>query len=134
MNFDNGEVLPGLEKSWTFMGANLMEWASGLMVFLIISIFGESPVRVMPFMLLGAVVTAYGLASLRMMYPDQERGVRNAFMTTMGVVPPNLPAPSSLQPVWSGGRVVDLPDNSKFMELGLADIYGLGETIYEEAE
>ena len=59
MNFDSGEVLPGLEQNWTFLGANLMEWSSGLIVFLMISLFGESPVRVMPLMILGCILTAY---------------------------------------------------------------------------
>jgi len=134
MQFDSGEVLPGLHKSWTFLGANLMEWASGLVVFLLISLFGESPVRVMPFMLIGCVVTAYSMASLRMLFPDEERGVRNAVMTAMGVPPIGLPAPASIQPVWSGAPLNELPDDWRFSRVGLDQLYPTFEDILMEEE
>ena len=135
MQFDNGEVLQDLHKSWTFLGANMMEWASGLVVFLLISLFGESPVRVMPFMLLGCVGTAYSLASLRMMFPDEERGVRNAVMSSLGFKPVDIPAPSNFQPVWSGAPLIELPENWRFTEMGLDQLYPtLEEQLMEEDE
>lgn len=131
---DNGEVLPGLDETWTFMGANAMEWACGLVVFLLISLFADSPARAMPFMLLGWVLTTVTLAGLRKSFPDEERGVRNAMSTACGFPPPGIPAPSSLQPVWSGAQLREIPKNTKFYELGLHTMFSTFERQYEEAE
>ena len=90
MQFDGGEVLQGLNDPWTFMGANAMEWACGLMVFLMISLFADSPAKAMPFMILGFVLTSTTMASLRKSFPDEQRGVRNAICTACGVEPPCL--------------------------------------------
>ncbi len=119
MAFDDGEVLPGLNEPWTFIGANAMEWCVGLVVFVMIGSFARTPASAMPFMLGGWVLTTTTLASVRNMFPDQERGVRNAVLTACGFPPPGIPLPASLQPVWSGAPVRDLADESKFMQLGL---------------
>jgi len=87
MRFDDGEVLQGRDESWSFMGANAMEWGSALAVFMLISLFADSVARAMPFMLIGGVMTAVTLASMRKSFPDQERGVRNAVATYFGFPP-----------------------------------------------
>lgn len=134
MQFDNGEVLQGLDENWTFMGANAMEWGCGLVVFLLISLFADSPARAMPFMLLGWVLTTTTLASLRKSFPDEERGVRNAVASACGFPPPGIPAPSRMQPVWSGAPAKKLNANSRFVELGLDEILPSFERQFEEAE
>lgn len=116
---DNGEVLQGLNERWTFIGANVIEWACGLVVFMIISLFAETPGRAMPFMLVGWVLTTTSLASLRSSFPDEERGVRNALCAACGFPPVGIPAPASLQPVWSASPVRSLPETSNFVQLDL---------------
>ena len=123
MNYDDGEVLQGLDETWTFMGANAMEWACGLVVFFLISLFADSPARAMPFMLLGWVLTTTSLAALRRSFPDQERGVRNALAVACGLNPPSIPAPSSLQPVWSGCPLKEVPRKCKLRQMGLDDAF-----------
>ena len=119
MQFDNGEVLQGLASKWMFLGATLMEWGCGIVMFFIVSLFGSSPVSAMPFMLGATFFTAYSLASLRRAFPDEERGVRNSLMTSCGFAPQDIPAPSALQPLWSGSPVRDLPADCAFVSLGL---------------
>ena len=119
MQFDDGEVLQGLNETWTFMGANAMEWACGLVVFLMISLFAETPARAMPFMLMGWLVTTTALASLRRGFPDEQRGVRNALCTACGVDPPGIPTPSALQPVWSQCPIKVIGQSERFEDLGL---------------
>ena len=135
MQFDDGEVLPGLNESWTFMGANAMEWACGLVVFLLISLFAESPARAMPFMLAGWVMTTVTLASLRKSFPDEQRGVRNAIGTACGFPPQDIPMPSSMQPVWSPAPLRDVPEDSKFAKLGLGQLFlSYEDQLYAEDE
>lgn len=131
--FDDGEVLQGLDENWTFMGANAMEWACGLVVFLLISLFADSPARAMPFMLLGWILTTTTLAALRRSFPDQERGVRNAVATACGFPPPGIPLPSSLQPLWSGAPMRELPKDTRFYELGLDQLFPSFHRQLEEA-
>lgn len=123
MRFDDGEVLQGLDENWTFMGANAMEWATGLVVFLLISLFADSPARAMPFMLAGWVLTTTTLASLRRSFPDQERGVRNAVSTACGFPPPGIPAPAILQPVWSGAPSKAIKVTTKYRKYGLDKMF-----------
>ena len=131
MQFDQGEVLPGLNETWTFMGANAIEWACGLVVFMMISLFAQSPGRAMPFMLSGWVLTTTMLASLRQSFPDEERGVRNALGTACGFPPPGIPKPSILQPVWSAAPIKELSPNSKFRKYGLDSLFSsLEEEVY----
>lgn len=134
MRFDDGEVLQGLDENWTFMGANAMEWATGLVVFLLISLFADSPARAMPFMLAGWVLTTTTLASLRRSFPDQERGVRNAVSTSCGFPPPGIPAPAILQPVWSGCPVKKIRTTSRFQKLGLDRMFPSFERDRTEAD
>lgn len=132
MNYDNGEVLGGLHENWTFLGANAMEWAAGLVVFLLISIFAASPAKAMPFMLAGWVATTTQLALLRHMFPDEERGVRNAVMTACGFCPPDIPPPASLQASWSGAPMSELGNATQFMKLGLDELFPTGQRELEE--
>lgn len=120
---DNGEVLQGIEEEWNFMGANIFEWGCGLMAFIIISLFAKSPVRAMPFMLSGLVLTTTTIATLRKRYPDEHRGLRNAILTNCGFVPPDLPAPASIQPLWSGAPLKQVPKDIKFKKIGLDKLF-----------
>lgn len=121
MTFDDGEVLPGLNEPWTFIGANAMEWGVGIVVFVMIGSFARTPASAMPFMLGGWVLTTTTLASIRNLFPDQERGVRNAVMTACGFPPPGIPMPSSLQPVWSPSPMRALSAKSRFVRLGFEE-------------
>jgi len=123
MSFDSGEVLPGLNEPWTFMGANAMEWAVGIVVFILIGSLARTPASAMPLMIFGWVMTTATLASIRKMHPDEERGVRNALMTSAGFAPPGIPAPASLQPKWSATPLRKLDEESKFCKFGLDQIY-----------
>ena len=134
MQFDDGEVLQGLDEDWTFMGANAMEWACGLVVFVLISLFADSPARAMPFMLLGWVLTTTTLAAMRRSFPDQERGVRNAVCVACGFPPPGIPAPSVMQPIWSGSPSRQVRENTKFVQLGLSDMFPSFERQFTDAE
>ena len=134
MQFDDGEVLQGLDEDWTFMGANAMEWACGLVVFVLISLFADSPARAMPFMLLGWVLTTTTLAAMRRGFPDQERGVRNAVCVACGFPPPGIPAPSVLQPVWSGCPAREVRPGTKFVQLGLDKMYPSFQRQYTDAD
>ncbi|HMO19049.1 MAG TPA: hypothetical protein PKA63_13160 [Oligoflexia bacterium] len=133
MRYDDGEVLQGLDENWSFMGANAMEWGSALAVFMLISLFADSVARAMPFMLLGGIMTAVTLASMRKSFPDQERGVRNAVCTFFHFPPPGIPAPSKLQPIWSSSPLREIPKGSKFEQLGLGQMFKTFERQYSEA-
>ena len=134
MQYDDGEVLQGLEEDWTFLGAKMMEWACGLVVFLMISLFADSAARAMPFMLLGWILTTVSLAGLRKSFPDEERGVRNCIATACGFPPPSIPMPATMQPVWSGSQLREVPKDSEFYALGLNEMFPSFERQYSEAE
>lgn len=134
MNRDDGEVLQGLDESWTFMGANIMEWAMGMVVFMMISLFAQRPGRAMPFMIAGWVGTTVSLATLRRSFPDEHRGVANALCTACGFPPVGIPRPSSLQPVWSAARVQSLPTNTKFVRLCLSEGFPCYEDELDESD
>ena len=122
---DNGEVLQRLNERWSFLGANATEWACGIAVFCMISLFGAQGAfaRVMPFMLIGGILTPMILASLRVSFPDEERGVRNALSVACGFNPFGIPAPSSIQPVWSASPLKEVKQTSKFKQYGLDEIF-----------
>ncbi len=134
MNYDNGEVLQGLNETWTFMGANMMEWACGLVVFMMISLFAATPARAMPFMLGGWIFTTTTLATVRRAYPDEERGVRNALSTACGFPPPGIPAPSSIQPIWSQVPLRELPQTCKFVKAELDQLFPSFQRDQTEAD
>lgn len=130
---DDGYVIPGLNEDWTLGGAKLFEWIAGLCMSLVFSeIFLTKMARQMP--MLGAILlgTTFGLAALRRSFPDEERGVRNFCMVAMGICPPNLPAPSSLQPIWSGSPIRALNEQSNYTALGLEQLFGAQDYFQEE--
>ena len=134
MQFDDGEVLQGLDEPWTFAGANAMEWAVGLVVFLMIGSFARTPASAMPFMIAGWVLTTTTLATIRKMFPDEERGVRNAVLTACGFPPPGIPAPASIQPVWSASPIKTIPDEWQFKKLGLYRLFPSFERDLRDAD
>lgn len=121
---DNGEEIQGLDEGWTFGGANMMEWASGLVAFMVSNeLFLHNASRNMPILLAIWIGTSIGLSKLRKKFPDEHRGIANAAMTGMGFKPPFIPAPASLQPLWSGCRVQALDKEKYFMQLGLDKVF-----------
>lgn len=132
---DSGEVLQGLSAKWTFLGATAMEWGCGIVMFFIVSLFGDTPVRLMPLMLAALVLTTLTMASLRKSFPDEERGVRNAFMTACGFAPTDIPTPAALQPDWSSAPLRSLPPDSKFVEFGFEQLFLVPEDyLFSEQE
>lgn len=126
---DNGEVIPGLNDGWTFLGAKLMEWVSGLiMAMLVGQMFGLKPTD-FPFFAAAVIGTTFGMRNIRNKFPDEEKGIANMVATSLGFAPPKIPKPASIQPIWSGAPLKTLDEKKEFMELGLAQAIA-----YEEAE
>lgn len=131
---DNGEVIPGLDEEWTFAGAKLMEWAAGFVLGMMIQeIFFKGSSRGIIIVLGAVIVLPQFLAQLRRSQPDGERGVRNLAMTTMGLAPPGIPAPSVCQPYWSGMPMSSMPEEKMFIKLGLDEVF-FAEKDEEEDE
>lgn len=129
MQGDNGEVLQGLADNWTFCGATIMEWSSGVVMFFIVSLFGRTPATGMPYMISAMILTAYSLAGLRKSFPDEERGVRNALLVSCGFPPRDIPAPAVLQPIWSPAPVRSLSIDCKYVSLGFDKIFGMPDDL-----
>jgi len=120
---DSGEEIPCLNESWTFAGAKVSEWISGLAGMIIFtSISNLNAARSMPLLLSVWIMTTFGLAILRRQFLDEERGVRNFFMDALGFAPPGIPKPASLQPYWSVSRFKRLPEDTWFVRLSLDDV------------
>jgi len=130
---DNGEVLPDLDKPITFLGATPVEWAIGFAMFIIISSFAPDKQvgRMIPFMLVGWLLTTYTVASLRKIFPDQEKGMRNYFSAMAGIPPMGIPAPAVLQPIWSATLVKELPEKTEFMQIGLQHMFPIHEEDFK---
>lgn len=125
---DGGEVLPGMDEGWTFAGARLMEWGSGLVVAMLVQeLFFSSPAKTMPLFIAIIVGITFTLASLRKSFPDEERGVANYMMTKLGVSPPGMPTPAELQPLWSGLPLQVMHQEKEFIQLGLLDVFPHGD-------
>jgi hypothetical protein len=121
---DNGEEIPLLNEQWEFAGARLNEWLSGFVVMvMIMASLGNGVPGFMPLIFLSCVITARSMATLRKRFPDEERGVKNYFITLLGFVPPSIPAPSSLQPFWSGAPTRALRANCQYIRLGLDELF-----------
>ena len=127
---DNGEVIPGLNEDWMLAGAKLSEWVGGFMAFIIASevLFTDKMARSMPLLLLVGALTTFGMAALRRAFPDEERGIRNAALTSVGIAPPGVPAPAAIQPIWSGAPLRELNPKTKFRQYGLDAVFGAQET------
>jgi hypothetical protein len=119
---DSGEVIPGLNEDWTFMGAKLMEWMGGLMTAFMVSTAYDKPAHVMPLLVLVWVGTTLTLALTRKKFPDEERGVRNMVMAACGFEPPGIPAPARLQPLWSGAPLRNLSPRCLYEQLRLDEV------------
>lgn len=122
---DNGEEIQGLNEGWTFMGCKPMELGAGLMVLMIVKeIFFQNDVSIgMPIMIVSWILTSAGLRSIRLLVPDEERGVRNYTMVLMGFAPPGIPAPALIRDYWSGCPVRELDPECRFRELGLDRLF-----------
>lgn len=132
---DNGEVLQGLDARWSFGGANAMEWLCGMVVFFFISFFASKPASAMPAMIAGWVFTTMSLAGLRRSFPDEERGVRNKFMTACGFPPIGIPLPAALQHTWSATPVREVPKFSNFKRLHFDQMFpSFKRDLFEEPE
>jgi hypothetical protein len=119
---DDGHVIPGLNEEWSFAGAKLMEWMTGLTSAFLASTLIEKPATAMPLLVIILIGTTLSLSNLRKRFPDEERGVMNLVMTSLGFQPIGIPAPARLQPRWSGGRISKLPNRCLFVELDLDSI------------
>jgi len=119
---DNGDVIPCLNEDWTFAGCKAMEWMAGLTMALMIGSAMHKPANAMPMLVLVMIGTTILLATLRKRFPDEERGVRNLCMVTLGFEPVGIPAPSKLQPVWSGAPLRKLNEQCLYAQLQLDDI------------
>ncbi len=126
---DSGDVIPCLNEDWTFAGCKLMEWMAGLTMALMVGASLHKPANAMPFLVLIMIGTTLVIAMMRKRFPDEERGVRNLCMVQLGFEPIGIPAPSKLQPVWSGAPVRELGVTSLFRQLELEKVInkGLGD-------
>lgn len=125
---DNGQVIQGLGDDWTFLGAKLTEWVAGFVSGIMVQellFAGKS--NGMPFVLATMIGVAYSMAGFRSRFPDEERGMRNYIMTAIGLCPPGIPAPASLQPVWSGAPTREVKPTCAYNELGLDELFIQGE-------
>lgn len=119
---DNGHVIPGLNESWTLLGAKASEWMCGMVAFMLVYNIPDKPLRFMPLFLGVFVGTAVAMAAIRKRFPDEEKGMRNYAAMTLGIQPPGIPAPSFMQPIWSGAPLRGLPEQSEFRQLGLMEV------------
>jgi hypothetical protein len=121
---DSGETIPGLNEDWTFAGAKAVEWMAGFVMLILCSeAFFDKPARAAPILVCIMIGTALGLALLRRSFPDEERGLRNYFMTMCGFEPPDIPCPANLQPTWSGAPMREMEKEKIFMQLQLDQLF-----------
>ena len=122
---DDGQVIPGLNEGYTLAGAKIMEWTSGMVMAMLSSELLHVRMSTSgPLMIIIALGTTLGLASMRRGFPDEERGLRNACMVALGFEPPGIPAPAQFRSYWSGAPVRSLPEKCYFEELNLESIIG----------
>jgi hypothetical protein len=120
---DSGEVIPGLNEGWTFLGAKLMEWVSGMMaVMIVVTIFELNINSHFPIVVGTLLGTVYGLSSVRKLFPDEEKGLANTVMSSLGFAPPKIPKPATIQPYWSGAPIKTLPEKKEYVELGIREM------------
>lgn len=123
---DSGEVIPGLNEGWNFLGARVTEWSAGLIMALLIgSAFQMNPAKTMPILgfIFGGVT--FGLASMRRAFPDEEKGLANYFMCLIGFPPPTIPKPAMLQPIWSGAPIKEISEHKDYSYLNLEEMFDL---------
>lgn len=119
---DGGDVIPGLNEDWTFAGAKIFEWMAGFMTSFLAANMVDKPAQWMPVLVMIWIGTTLSLALMRKKFPDEERGVRNVVMVSCGFEPPGIPAPSKLQPLWSGAPIKAVKEESLYAQLGLEEL------------
>lgn len=125
---DDGEVIPGLNEPWTFAGATAVEWGSGMVMLMVTSELSHlNPARNMPILIAVIVGTALLMAQARRSFPDEQIGLRNFLMVSMGLKPPGIPAPAQLQPIWSGCPLRTMNPMREFAELDLDKVLEVPE-------
>lgn len=131
---DNGQVIPGLNDDWSMLGAKLMEWVSGFIALICAQelLFKQSAGKAMPVLLLIWMGTTLGLAALRKRFPDEERGLANMCMVSLGFCPPGIPSPAALQPIWSGAPMRTLPEQTEYKYLDLDKVLTVLEKEREQ--
>ncbi len=140
---DDGQEIPGLNEGYTFMGAKVLEWVAGFTMFvisgdLVHTFFGIRPTQVTPILLMILFGTTICISTIRRKFPDEERGMLNAFADFMGWVPPGLPPQSSVQPYWSGAPIRNIPKKTYFRDLALDEVFyeaeekDIGEEFFEK--
>ena len=82
----------------------------------------------MPILVGIMIGTTSGLAGLRKAFPDEERGIRNLMMVSLGFAPPGIPKPAAIQPVWSGAPMRELSETKHFSQLGLEEVFRIEES------
>jgi hypothetical protein len=134
---NGGEEIPALNEPWTLLGAKITEWVSGItMGFLTLIVFEEflgiRGARAMPVLLIIGVSTTVTLASIRLKFLDEERGIMYKVMDKAGFPPPGIPKPASMQPYWSGARAPWVKETSNFYKLDLIDVVNYKEEEQEQ--
>ena len=119
---DSGDVIPGLNEDWTFAGAKPFEWLAGFMTSFLVANMVDKPAQWMPVLVALWIGMTLCLALLRKKFPDEERGVRNLCCVVMGFQPPGIPAPSKLQPLWSGAPIKAVREDCLYAQLGLEEL------------
>jgi len=121
---DDGYVIPGLNEDYTLGGAKVMEWLSGCTMALVLQeVLFTNTAQSMPLIIAIVLITTFSMATARRRFPDEERGLRNVVMLSIGVAPPGIPIPSTLQPYWSGGPVREFSPTSYFEQLNLHELF-----------
>ena len=116
---DNGYVIPGLNDKWTFAGADILEWGTGLLGAMVVYLLFDEPIT----FIISLILFPYSLAGLRMKFPDEHRGIVNALLVKIGIGPPGIPSPSSINKFFSGAPQKELNKMDDFRKLNLYCIF-----------
>ncbi len=117
---DDGFVIPGLNEGYTLAGAKPMEWISGLVMGMLCQeLLGLNLGTSGPIMIAIVLASTMFLAGARRGFPDEERGIRNVVMVSLGFEPPNMPAPADFRNYWSGAPLRNIATKTYYHQLGL---------------
>ncbi len=132
---DDGYVIPRLNEEWTFAGATVMEWCSGVVSAMMFhEIFTDGKANSVPLVVMIMMAVPVCLSTLRKTFPDEERGLRNYLMVCCGAMPPDLPPCSKFQPMWSGMPIRELNANREFVQLGLEEVLAFRPPEIDEGQ
>lgn len=109
-----------------------MEWICGFVAMVISSEAFDKPAKWAPVLITIMLFTTFGMASVRKRFPDEERGLRNFLMVSMGFIPPDIPIPAVLQPYWSGAPMRQLEEKTNYVQLELQNLFPIEEEPDEE--